>query len=225
MRNIKFMDELFAINEERVIRLCDLIIEKQLDLNIWAYARVNTVSEQMLAKMRRAGIRWLAYGFESASEAVRQSVSKKTGQDVTRKAIEMTQAAGIYIMGNFIFGLTEDNLETMRETLNMAKDFNFEYVNFYTAMAYPGSALYEESIDKGVTLPETWQGYATYAEETLPLPTNHLTPQQVLRFRDNAFQEYFSNPKYLAMIENKFGTQVVTHIKEMLQQSIKRIHS
>ncbi len=224
IKNIKFMDELFAINEERVIRLCDLIIQRGYDLNIWAYARVNTVSEKMLKKMKQAGIRWLAYGFESASELVRQSVAKKTGEDTTQKAIEMTQAAGIYILGNFIFGLPEDSLETMRATLDMAKNYNFEYINFYTAMAYPGSALYEDSIRNNVPLPEVWHGYGQYAAETLPLPTKYLTAEQVLRFRDGAFQEYLSNPRYLEMVKKKFGTAVVEHIKDMLKQSIKRIN-
>jgi anaerobic magnesium-protoporphyrin IX monomethyl ester cyclase len=222
IKNIKFMDELFAIKEDRVIKLCDLIIKRGYDLNIWAYARVNTVTEKMLKKMKQAGIRWLAYGFESASEVVRQSVAKETGQDTTQKAIEMTQAAGIYILGNFIFGLTEDNMETMRETLDMAKNYNFEYINFYTAMAYPGSMLYEESIKNGVALPDVWHGYGQYGAETFPLPTKYLSSAQVLSFRDKAFKEYLSNPGYLEMINKKFGPAVVEHIKELLKQNIKR---
>ena len=222
VKNIKFLDELFAIREDRVMRICDLIIQGGYDLNIWAYARVDTISERMLKKMKQAGINWLCFGFESASEQVRKGVAKKTEQDITRKAIEMTRDAGIYILGNFIFGLPDDNLETMRETLEMAKDFNFEYVNFYTAMAYPGSQLYDDAIKQGIKLPEEWHGYGQYAAETLPLPTKYLSAADVLRFRDNAFREYFSNPQYLAMIKEKFGNRVVEHVADMLGHQIRR---
>ena len=134
----------------------------------------------------------------------------------------MTQAAGIYIIGNFIFGLPDDDHGTMRETLDMAKEFNFEYVNFYTAMAYPGSQLYENAVKQGVALPKEWYGYSQYAEETLPLSTKYLSAAEVLRFRDRAFKEYFSNPRYLAMIKEKFGSKVVEHIEGMLKHEILR---
>jgi len=222
IKNIKFLDELFAINEERVLKICELLIERGYDLNIWAYARVNTITENMLKKMRKAGIKWLAYGFESGSDRVRKGVDKLFDQDVMNKAVEMTHNAGVYIMGNFIFGLPDDDLKSMKETFEMAKSFNCEYINFYTAMAYPGSKLYDDCIKNGVKLPEKWHGFSQYNEETLPLPTKYLSSGEVLRFRDKAFKEYFSRPEYLKMIRTKFGEQVVEHIKEMLKHEIKR---
>lgn len=222
VRNIKFLDELFALKEDRVMRICDLIIQGKYDLNIWAYARVDTVNEKMLKRMKQAGINWLAYGFESASADVRRGVSKKFGEDVISKAVETTKAAGIYIIANFMFGLPDDNQATMQETLDMAKKFNFDYVNFYAAMAYPGSQLYQDAVKKGIALPEEWYAYSQYAAETLPLPTKYLSAAEVLRFRDKAFKDYFSNPKYIAMIKGKFGPKVVEHIGGMLKHEIRR---
>jgi len=222
IRNLKIIDELFALRQDQVTRICDLIIQGGYDLNMWAYARVDTVNEPMLKKMKQAGINWLCFGFESASDRVRKGVGKKTEQDITKKAIEMTRAADIYILANFMFGLPDDDLETMRETLDMAKEFNFEYANFYTAMAYPGSQLYEDALREGIKLPEKWHGYGQYSEEALPMPTKHLSAAEVLRFRDNAFREYFSNPRYLKMIREKFGPKVVEHIQEMLKHEIRR---
>ena len=222
VKNIKILDELFALREDRVNRICDLIIQGGYDLNMWAYARVDTVNERMLEKMKQAGISWVAYGIESASRKVRRGVTKKFEEDEIARAVEMTRAAGIYILGNFIFGLPDDNLETMQETLEMAEEFNFEYANFYVAMAYPGSPLFDEAVKQSIKLPEAWHGYGQYTEETLPLPTKHLSSEDVLRFRDKAFKEYFSNPGYLQMIKEKFGSKVVKHIEEMLKYQIPR---
>jgi anaerobic magnesium-protoporphyrin IX monomethyl ester cyclase len=222
VKNIKIIDELFALGEDRITRICDLITDGGYNLNMWAYARVDTVNERMLKKMKQAGINWVAYGIESGSRKVRQGVTKKFEQDTITKAVEMTRAAGIYIIGNFIFGLPDDDLETMQETLEMAKDFNFEYANFYVAMAYPGSHLYEDALKQGIKLPEAWHGYGQYTKETLPLPTRYISAADVLRFRDKAFREYFSNPRYLEMVSEKFGLKVMEHVKEMLKHEISR---
>ena len=223
VKNIKFLDELFAINEERVNGICDLLIERGYDLNIWAYARINTVNENMLKKMKKAGINWLCYGIESGSKKIRVGVSKLGfEQDTIRKVIKMTQDAGIYILGNFIFGLPDDDLETIQETFDMAKELSCEYVNFYATMAYPGSKLYETAVKQRVKLPENWLGFAQLNAETLPLATKYLSGEDVLRFRDKAFEEYYSNPQYLKMIEEKFGREEVFHINEMLKYKIKR---
>ena len=222
IKNIKFMDELFVLREDRVFKICDLIIQRGYSLNIWVYARVDTVNERILKKMKQAGINWVAYGFESASERVRQGVSKKIHQEKIKKAIEMTYDTGINIIGNFIFGLPDDDFESMQETLNMAKEYNFEYVNFYTAMAYHGSQLYDYALKQRWPLPETWHGYSQYAYETFPLSTKYLSGPEVLKFRDKAFNEYSSNSKYLEKIRKKFGEKVESHIINRLKKKLKR---
>jgi len=75
---------------------------------------------------------------------------------------------------------------------------------------------------RGIRLPEEWHGDAQYPEETLLLSTECLSAADVLRFRDNAFKEYFKNPKYIEIIKEKFGSKVVEHIKEMLKHEIHR---
>jgi radical SAM superfamily enzyme YgiQ (UPF0313 family) len=59
---------MFAFKESHVNKLCDLIIDRGYSLNMWAYARVDTLTGKMLEKMKRAGINWLALGFESGSK-------------------------------------------------------------------------------------------------------------------------------------------------------------
>jgi radical SAM superfamily enzyme YgiQ (UPF0313 family) len=222
VRNIRVLDDTFTLRQDRVERLCDLIVQRGYDLNMWCYARVDTVSEGLLKRMKRAGVNWVAYGIESGNERVREGVQKRTDKELIERAVQMAHSCGIHVIGNFIFGLPEDNLETMQETLKMAKALNLEYVNFYVTMAWPGSRLYEDALRRGIRLPQKWHGYAQLSEEALPLPTKYLTPSEVLRFRDWAFEEYFSNPTYLESIERKFGPGVVEHIKGMLRHKIIR---
>ncbi len=223
IRNLKILDELFVLNLSHVLEFCDLIIQRKYDLNMWAYARVDTVNEILLKKMKQAGIKWLCYGIESGNKRVRAAVVKgQFGQDRINKVVEMTHQAGIDVIGNFMFGLPEDNLQTMQETLNMAKELNCEYANFYCLMSYPGSRLNEDAVEQGMELPDNWLGYSQLSRETLPLAGKYLSSAEILRFRDQAFAEYYSNPQYIEMIKNKFGHKAVEHVKEMLKYKIHR---
>lgn len=223
LRNIKVLDECFVLNTAHVEKICDLIIERKYDLNIWAYARVDTVNPDLLAKLKLAGVNWLALGIESGSKKVRDGEKQcNYGQEKIFEAVDLIHKAGIYVGANFVFGLPEDTHETMMETLEMAAALNCEYTNFYVAIAYPGSELYREALANNVPLPETWLGYAQFNEETLPLPTRHISSGEVLSFRDKAFEDYHGSARYLGMIEKKFGAKTVAHIKEMLKLKIKR---
>ena len=151
VRNIKIADELFVLNPKHVTDLCDLLIERNYHLNIWAYARVDTVKEEMVEKLKRAGVSWLAFGIEAASERVRDDVEKGFDQNDIAKTIGKVSAQELRI-GNFIFGLPEDNLSSMQATLDLAVELNCEFANFYVAMAYPGSQLYNDALEERLAL-------------------------------------------------------------------------
>jgi len=222
VRNIKFADELFVLNRQHVERVCNLIVERGYDLNIWAYARVDTLKDGMLETLRKAGIRWLALGIEAASERVRDDSRKGITRDKIYRAVHRIKDQGIYIIGNFIFGLPEDDLQTMQETLDLALELNCEFANFYCAMAYPGSQLYETALRNGWPLPSSWSGYSQHAYDTLPLKTKYLDAAVVLRFRDDAFHTYYTSERYLGMIRKKFGPETVEAIQKMTEKRLRR---
>ena len=215
IRNLKIADELFVLNKSHINAICDGLIERNYGLNIWAYARVDTVSPGLLTQLKKAGISWLVYGFESGDGKVLDGVGK--GQTMKRmfEAAEMTREAGINILGNFIFGLPKDNMATMNATANLSKQLKCDWVNYYCAMAYPGSQLYEDIPKEN--LPANWSDYDQFSRSAKPLPTEFLSGEEVLAFRDKRFNRFFTNDIYQARIKDKFGQQAVEHIKEMLE--------
>ena len=221
--NIKFVDEMFVLNRNHVLGICDRIIERGYKLNIWAYARVDTIKDEFLEKLQRAGFRWLALGIESGSKHVRDGVEKgRFGTAEIIRTVRKIQNAGINVIGNYIFGLPDDTHQSMQETLDLAIEANCEFANFYCAMAYPGSKLYTMAIKNGWQLPESWLGYSQHSYEALPLRTDALSAAEVLKFRDDAFMRYFTNSSYLRLVERKFGAGVLQHVREMTGISLKR---
>ncbi len=228
--NIKIPDEMFVLNRRHVIGICDRIIERGYRLNIWAYARIDTVQDEVLAKLARAGFTWLGLGIESGSQHVRDGVEKgRFGERDIVATVDKIRSYGIHVAANYIFGLPDDTVESMRATLDLALTLNTEWANFYCAMAYPGSALYTLAKQKQWALPDDqggpgWIGYSQHAYECAPLPTDSLTATQVLDFRDRAFLEYFTHPSYLDMLHRTFGPHVVAHVVEMCRHQVRRRH-
>lgn len=224
VKTFKIIDEMFVLNDRHVTETCEGLAAKPYapDLNIWAYARIDTVRPERLELLRRAGMRWLALGIESGSAHVRDGAEKSFGQDDIRDIVRLIQRAGISVIGNYIFGLPDDDRESMRETLDLAMELNCEFANFYSAMAYPGSPLYAMAVAKGWDLPDSWSGYSQHSFDCRPLPTEKLSAADVLRFRDDAFHEYFAARRYLDMATQKFGIETRRHIEQMAAARLKR---
>ena len=224
VKTFKIIDEMFVLNDRHVSGICEGLAAKPYarELNFWAYARVDTVREDRLALLRAAGIRWLALGIESGSAHVRDGASKSLDHDDIVQIVKAIQNAGISVIGNYIFGLPDDDMTTMQQTLDLAVDLNCEFANFYSAMAYPGSPLYNMAVQHGWELPERWSGFSQHSYDCKPLPTEKVGAADVLRFRDQAFHRYFENPAYLEMVTRMFGTDTRRHIEEMTRTRLRR---
>ncbi|HQP10205.1 MAG TPA: radical SAM protein [Candidatus Omnitrophota bacterium] len=223
IKNIKIADELFVLNTSHFMKLCELIIERGYDFNIWCYSRVDTVKEKFLETLKKAGVNWLALGIESANTKVRKDVTKGRFEDVDiRDVVKKIRDHGMNVIANYIFGLPEDDMKSMQMTLDLAMELNTEEGNFYSAMAYPGSPLYGQAVQAGWELPDCYAGYSQHSYYCRPLPTKYLTAQQVLAFRDEAWMKYHTHPAFLDLIKRKFGQIAVDETLRSTKIKLKR---
>lgn len=223
IKNIKIADELFVLNSNHFMKLCELIIERGYNFNIWCYSRIDTVKEKYLATLKKAGVNWLALGIESANTKVRKDVVKGRFEDVDiRDIVQKIRDHDINVIANYIFGLPEDTKESMQMTLDLALEMNTEESNFYSAMAYPGSPLHGQAKEAGWKLPDQYAGYSQHSYYTQPLPTKHLTANQVLAFRDEAWMTYHTSPAFLDLLNKKFGQIAVDETLKSTKIKLKR---
>ncbi len=223
IKNVKIADELFVLNPTHFIKLCELIIERGYKFNIWCYSRVDTVKEQYLETLKKAGVNWLALGIESGNTRVRKDVTKGRFEDVDiRSVVQKIRGHDINVIANYIFGLPEDDLTTMQTTLDLALEMNTEEANFYSAMAYPGSPLHGEAKKKGWKLPDRYAGFSQHSYYAQPLPTKYVTAEQVLEFRDKAWMKYHTSPAFLALLKKRFGQTAVDETLRSTQIKLKR---
>ena len=223
VRNVKIADELFVLNPRHFEAICDLIIQRGYDFNIWAYSRVDTCKPKYLAKLEKAGVKWLGLGIENPNNELRKEIHKEGFQDVkVLDLINNIRDAGINVGGNYIFGLPYDTKESMEATLQFAIENPTEMANFYSAMAYPGSPLYNQARLFGQELPTTYSGFSQHSYDTLNLGNSHVSSAEILAFRDKAWDTYHSSEKYLNLLENKFGQKARDELDSTKTIKLKR---
>ena len=222
-------DNVYVLNYENkkyYVPLCKLLAERNNKdtLRMWAYSRIDTIKKSdILNLVRKAGIKWLCLGIESADKKIRLEVSKGKFEDVdVKKIIKEVHKANIEVMANYIFGLPGDTKNKMKNTYDLSEELCTIGWNAYAAMALPGSQLYKEALEKGYKLPENYEGYSFHSYNTQPLPTEYLTPKEILKFRDDSFINYHKNKKFLDKVKKKFGKIAVKNIEDMTKIKLNR---
>ena len=223
VKNIRIADEMFVLKPSHFMEICRLLIERDYGFNLWAYCRVDTCKDEYLDTLKKAGINWLALGIESPNQSVRQNMTKGGYKELKiPEIIKTITKHGINVAANYIVGLPLDTHETMQQTMDFAIEMCTPNINLYCCVPYAGSALYYQAKEKGWKLPDRYAAYAQHSYYFQPLPTEYLTATEVLKFRDEAWFNYHSNPKYLNMLENKFGIGARMNVESMLGVKLKR---
>ena len=223
VKNVKIADELFVLNPRHFMKVCELLIERDYGFNIWAYSRIDTCKPEYLETLKKAGVNWLGLGIENPNQTLRKEIHKDSFKDVKiTDLFKMMRDEGLYVAANYIFGLPMDTHDSMKGTLEFALENKSEFVNMYTAMAYPGSPLYYQAKNKGWKLPEKYVGYSQHAYETLNLANENLAAAEILKFRDDAWMTYHTDEVYLKIIEDKFGKKARNNIVASTKIKLKR---
>ena len=225
VKNIRISDEMFLLNKKYYVSLCEKLKEKGYGkfLNMWAYSRVDTINQNYLSLVKDAGIRTLALGIESGDRNIRLEVTKGTFTDTNvYNVVKLIHDSGLEVMANYLFGLTGDNQESMKKTLDLSIELNTLGWNAYPVLPIPGSQIYKEAKEQKKIIPENYLDFSFHSYTTRPLGTDFLSPEEILKFRDNAFLVYHKNKNFLHKIKNKFGQIAVDNIVQMTSIKLKR---
>ncbi len=142
-----FIDDLFTLNEKRVEELTNAIKTEGLNIRWQCLARVNNATKQMFEQMKETGCYKVHFGIESGNQNVLDKVKKGITLDQVRKAVKYCKEASIKTKGYFMIGMPGDNLESMNDTLNLAKELELNEAMFSVTTPFPGTDLWK-TIDK-----------------------------------------------------------------------------
>jgi len=202
-RGVRFFyvsDDTFTMREDYVLEICKKIIEKNLNISWAAISRVNYISESMLYQMRKAGCIQISYGIESGSEKIRELLNKKITPEQIKRAFSLTTRYGILARAYLIYGCPGENDATIQETIDLILEIKPLSVIFYILDVFPGTALYDEFMEKFGLTEDIW---LNRIEDILYFEKDPaLSKEQILAFGQKLRTAYYRHlPEFAAVIE------------------------
>ncbi len=218
---LSFRDSIATLHKSRLIDICKGILEKGLKIRWNCNARTNEVDLELLSWMKRAGCKSIFYGIESGNEQI-LSQFKGLKKDDIRQAISITDKVGIEPHGFFMFGLPGETKESMSETIAFAKSLKLHTAGFTTVTPFPGSRLWDYSLDHNLLLTMDWNEYNLKGRPVSKYV--NLSSDDILDAQKKAFREFYLRPKiiYYQLKNIKSFNDLASYVHEAIINLLKK---
>lgn len=202
VKDFLFWTELLTGDVKYLNSVLDTIIERKLHEKIrWVCnSRVDTVSLDILKRMKEAGCWQIAFGFDFGSDRMLK-LTKKGGRanvELAKKAAAMASEAGLAVDGHFMLGYPGETEVEMIQTINLALSMPLTFSHFYAVVPYPGSQLYSDwiKLKKDQVLPNWDQFDQTQAV----IETAELTTEKIKSYKKSAYRRFYLRPSLILRI-------------------------
>jgi radical SAM superfamily enzyme YgiQ (UPF0313 family) len=209
INNIHMYADLFTVNRDQVIDLCERMIAEKIEIKWTCNSRVDYVDEEMLLLMGRAGCWLISWGIESGNEQILKHAHKGAYPDKAERALLWAKKAGIKNWGYFIIGLPGETEETIRETIDFSKNLPLDIALFHVAAPYPGTPFFFEVVENGWFRSGTrWEQVDMDKGTVLDYP--ELSAERLLYWQKRAWREWAFRPgpilTYIKMLLSDIST-------------------
>jgi radical SAM superfamily enzyme YgiQ (UPF0313 family) len=192
-REIKFIDDTFAADYDRAMRIAREIKKRGLDFTWFASACVHQVDRPLLRAFKEAGCWAILFGAESGVQKNLNTIRKGITLEQTRKAVKEARAAGLTVYTPFIFGIPGETFEEGLKTIEFACELNPDIANFHALTPFPGTYLYD-NIEKYGTISGDLTDYTYQGAAFIP---HTMTREDITKLRQTAFKRFYSRPSYI----------------------------
>lgn len=147
---VEIVDDIFNIDLPRAKKICDEIIRRglKIKLSFPNGLRVDTMDEELLLKLKKAGLHLLAYAIESGSPAVQKRIGKNLDLEKAARMARFTNEQGIFFGGFFMLGFPGETREELQATLRFSREVPFHNGNFFFVTPRPNTVLYKMAAKK-----------------------------------------------------------------------------
>ncbi len=216
LAEINFHDELFTLKKERTREICREIKRRRLDIAWVCMVRVDSLSSEMLREMKEAGCKKVQFGFESGSQEILDNIKKETTVEEAREAVRLVKKYGIKIAANFMIGNIGETEESVRKSIELAKEFNTDTTAFFVASPYPGTEFYKLAKEKGYLRKDLeWKDFTLVSKNRPPHNLPGLSCDDILLWQKRAHREVYLRPQYI--LKRLKGIRSFVDIKNLIE--------
>lgn len=197
VKEIFIEDDTFTADRERVKKFCDLLLKNNLKIT-WSCNSRADVDLETLQKMKQAGCRLLCVGIESGSQEILNNIRKGITIEGIRRFMRDSKKAGILVHGCFMLGNQGETKETIRKTIEFAKELNPDTAQFFPIMVYPGTETYEEFKQLGfLTTAKFDEWLDSRGMHNTIVSRPGLSNKELIEMCDEARRQFYLRPQYI----------------------------
>ena len=188
-----------TLNVKTFSAFCEELIARNLPIQWFGNARADNLTDPAFVhRLKRSGCWMLALGIESESDDVRKDMVKRLERQKIQTAFTNMRDAGIRSFAFFIFGYPGETRRSMDQTIDYAIELDPDFANFYPAVPYPGTALYDKCVRDALLSPEQANDWAKMEYSYYLLRGNGLDERLVMEAINRAKRRFFLRPTYMA---------------------------
>ena len=140
LKEVFFDDDTFNYQKARTIALCNELGKVGIT---WSCTSRVTTDFDTLKAMKDAGGRLMIVGYESGDQQILKNIKKGATIDMARRFTANAHKLGLTIHADFIVGLPGETRDSIRNTINFAKELDCETIQVSLAHPYPGTEFFD----------------------------------------------------------------------------------
>jgi anaerobic magnesium-protoporphyrin IX monomethyl ester cyclase len=199
IEEILIYDDTFTVNKQRALDICGEIIKRGLKF-VWDIrARVDTIDEETLAALKKAGCQRIHFGVESGTEKILRALNKGITLNQIEKAFRLARAKGIDTLAYFMIGAPTETREDIYQTIKFAKKIKPDYVHITILTPYPATIIYRQALEQGVIKSDYWREFALHPENgtTTQYWEKELNREELFDLLNKFYKEFYGRPSYI----------------------------
>ena len=189
----------------------------------WSCNAKANVPYATLKVLKENGLRLLLVGYETGNQQILYNIKKGMRIDVAKRFTADCHRLGIKIHGTFIVGLPGESRETLKETIEFAKEINPHTIQVSLAAPYPGTFLYNQAVKEGWLDVEHAELIDEHGVQIAPLHYPHLSHTEIFNSVETFYRKfYFRTPKILAILNEMVRSPQM--MKRRLREGVEFFH-
>ncbi|MBU1006940.1 MAG: B12-binding domain-containing radical SAM protein [Candidatus Omnitrophica bacterium] len=225
IREFFLYDDTFSVDKKRAHDICDEILKKGLDIGWDIRTRVDTVDEDLLRKLKKAGCERVHYGVEAGTKEILKVLRKDIDLERVKYIFKKTKSLGMTTLAYFMFGSPTETKDQILKTIDFAIKLDPDFVHFSITTPFPATELYYLGLERGILKKDYWKEFASSPDKGFvpEIWEENLSKEELSGLLKFAYKRFYTRPGYI--IKELFKVRSIGELLRKLKAGLNVIKS
>ncbi len=222
IRKFDFIHDLFTASKDNILEFCCRIVDLGIEIEWTCSARADTLDEEIIILMARAGCKKILLGIETGSQRMQGVINKNLNMSQVKGTIRQLDRNNIEMQVNFIYGLPTEKKEDLIKSLDIIRfcveEVLIQEVTIHKCMCFPSTHIYLNQSNDLILNEENFYLFKYPAKNQVDLIRSYPNLFSSLFILDSEIMDkYFYLDIFINYVYNYFAFKVPKAMKEIIK--------